>query len=87
MYEFAHTTIVEAISISELCQTGLQQLHVLIIKAVLRSKNAMKLQKKYGCGILKIILSILRHKCQENTIMKQTSFLENLTIIQNGNLS
>ena len=86
LQEFARTAIIEAISISELCQTALQQLLVLIIKVVLRSRNAMKSQKKYGCSVLKIILSSLWHECQENIILKQTSFLENLTIIQNDNL-
>ena len=43
----------------------------------------MKLSKKYGYGVLKIILSSLRYAYQENTVLKQTSFSENLTIIQN----
>ena len=46
----------------------------------------MKLQKKYGYGVLKIILSSPQLTYQENTISKHTGFLENLTIIQNGNL-
>ena len=46
----------------------------------------MKLQKKYGYGVLKIILSSLHLTYQEITILKETSFPENLTIIQNGNL-
>ena len=51
-----HTAIIEAIGILELCHTVLQQLYILIIKVVLSPKNAMKLQKKYGYGVLKIIL-------------------------------
>ena len=86
LQKFAHTVITEAISISELCQTALQQLHILITKVILRTKNAINLQKKYSYGVLKIILLSLRHTYEENTILKQTSFLENLTIIQNSNV-
>ena len=75
----------EAIRILALYQTALQQLHLLIIKMALSPKNEMNLRKKYGYGVLKIILSSLQLTYQKNKILKQTSFLENLTIIQNGN--
>ena len=57
-------------------QTAVKQMHILTIKVALSPKNAMKLPKRYGYEVLKIILSSLRH----------TSFLENVTIIQNINL-
>ena len=76
----ARTAIKEAISVFELCQTALQQVHILIVKVVLSPKNAMNLQKKYGYGVLSLQLTY-----QENTVLKQTGFLENLTVIQNGN--
>ena len=46
------------------------------------------MQKKYSYenNYNKIIISSQRHTYQENKILKQTSFLENLTIIQNANL-
>ena len=53
---------------------------------ILHPKNAMKFQNKYGYGVLKIIILSLQLTYQKNTILKQTGFLENLTIIQNGNL-
>ena len=81
----ARTAIKEAISVFELCQTALQQVHILIVKVVLSPKNAMNLQKKYGYGVLKIIILSLQLTYQENTVLKQTGFLENLTVIQNGN--
>ena len=46
----------------------------------------MKLQKKYGYGVLKVILSSLQLTYQENIMLKKTGFPEKLTIIQNGNL-
>ena len=58
--EFARTVIKEAINIFELCQTGLQELHI------------------------EIILLSLQLTHQENTILKQTSFLKDLSITQNG---
>ena len=45
LLEFTRTVRIEAVSISELCQTALQQLVMLTIKVVLSSKSAMKLQK------------------------------------------
>ena len=59
---------------------------MLIIKVVLSPKNEMKLRMKYGYGVLKIILSSLLLTYQESTILKQTGFTENLTIMQSGNL-
>ena len=47
-----------------------------------KSENAMNVQKKYGYNVLKTILLSLRHTYQENTILKKTSFVENLAIIQ-----
>ena len=46
----------------------------------------MKLQKKYGYGVLKTILSFVQLTYQENTILKYTGFPENSTIIWNDNL-
>ena len=54
-------------------QTAVKQMHILIIKVALSPKNAMKLPKRYGYGVLKMVLSSLRH----------TRFLEN---VQNINL-
>ena len=56
-----------AIIESELCQTALQQLHILIIKVALSLKNVMKLQKKYGYGVIKLTLSF----CDAHTIKTQ----------------
>ena len=83
---FARNAIIVAICLLELCQTALQQLHILITNAALSPKNAIKLQKEYGFGVLKIIFSSLHHTYQENTILKLTYFLENLTLIENGNI-
>lgn len=87
LQELAHTVIIKAISLSELCQTALQQLHISIIKVVLNPpKNAMKLKKKYGYSVFIIILSSLQLTYQEKTILKKISFLENLTIIKTSTL-
>ena len=50
---------------SELCPAALQQLHIFLIKVLLSPKNAMKSQKKYGYGVLKIITSSPQHTYQE----------------------
>ena len=50
-------------------------------KGGMKSKNTMKLQKKYGYGVLKTILSFVQLTYQENTILKYTGFPENSTII------
>ena len=72
--------------IRKLCQTALQQLHILIIKVLSSPKSAMELQRKYGYGVLKVNFSSLQLTYEENAILKQIGFPENLTIIQNGNL-
>ena len=46
----------------------------------------MELQRKYGYGVLKANYSSLQLTYEENAILKQIGFPENLTIIQNGNL-
>ena len=56
-------------------------IRVILIKVILSRKNTMKSQKKYGHGVIKIMLSFLLQKYQENTVLKQTNFLGNLTII------
>lgn len=53
---YRYIAIIEAVSKLELCQTVQQQLHILMIKVILNPKNAIKLQKKYGYGFLKMIL-------------------------------
>ena len=71
---------------SELCPTALQQLNLLIIKVLSSPKNAMKSQKKYGYGVFKNNYFISEIHIPGNTILKETSFLKNLTTIPNGNL-
>ena len=56
LQEFARTAVIEAISISELYQTALQKLYILITKVVLTRKSAMIFPKKYGYGVLQIII-------------------------------
>ena len=46
----------------------------------------MELQKIFGYGVLKVILSSLQLTYQEKIILKQTGFPENLKIVQNDNL-
>ena len=76
LWAFTTSAVIEFISILELYQIDPQQLHILIIKVVLSPKNTVKFKKKYGCRVLKIILLSLLHTYQENTISKETSFLE-----------
>ena len=55
-------------------------------KGGIEFKKCNETAKKYGYDVLKIILSSLQLTYLENTISRQISFLENLTIIQNVNL-
>ena len=54
-------------------------------KGGIKSKKCSDLAKQIWFGVLKIILLPLQVTYQENAILKKTNFLENLTVIQNGN--
>ena len=54
-------------------------------KGGIKSKKCNEIAKEIWLWFLKVILSSLQLTYQENTILKQTGFPENLTIIQNGN--
>ena len=86
--EFAPTVKTEARSISVMSDSSIAIAYI-NNKGGIKSKECIEIAKEkiilYKI-ILKLILSSLRHTYQENTILRQTSFLENLTVIQNGNL-
>lgn len=58
--------------------------HTVILEAfgVIKSKNVMQLQRKYGYGISNMVMvSSLQHTYQQKILLKQTNF-QNSIIIQ-----
>ena len=56
------------------------------IKGGTKSEKCSEIAIEIWLWCFKIVVSYMRHIFQENPILKQTSFLENLTVIQNSNL-
>ena len=81
LWVFGQTTMIEAISILELFKIVLHRYH-----GGIKSKKCNKIAKEIWLWCFKTTLSSRQQKYQENTILKQTNFQENLTIKQNGTL-